>query len=872
MSKHLRIAGTLILPILFLAIYFYTQRPMLSNEDFMHRRIEEEKEGEGNEARAGFPDKMLQWYYEQRSYPTGVIPTEWHQSALMKISQNNVELHKSAASLSWSQLGPRNIGGRVRSIAVDPVNPAVIYVGSVSGGIWKTTNGGGSWLPLKDNMENLSIGALIIDPADHNILYAGTGEGFYNYDALRGEGIFKSTDAGATWKRLPETVNQDFYYINSLAIDKTTGTLFAATRKGLFRSKDGGNSFSVISSLPQASGDPNQNVHCTCIVITYGSPVSIYASFGLFNDATVYKSTDGGDAFRAVFTSKGQGRTVLAAAPSDPNTLYLSAMKISDNTAGIMRVTRDGGNSWDSLKVAGPNISGSSTYTSNQAWYNNTLAIDPQDPNTVYAGGTDFWKSTNGGQTWSQKTNWYPASGFANVHADQHTIVTDPTNPNILYVGTDGGVFKSTDKGNSWVSLNNNLFITQFYYGAVDPVSSKYYGGAQDNGTIKSDGGADWYEILSGDGGAVEVDYSNPNTIYMEYVEMAIFKSTDGGRHYSKVMNGIPKGSDDWAGTTDRVEFIAPFTIDPNNPAVLVAGTYKVYRTTDGAGSWVPISDDLTGDGTNSYGATISTLAIARGDSRVIYAGCSNGVIQVTRDGGSTWSRVSSQLPKLYARRIATDQKDPGTAFVVYSGYNEGNKVFMTTDYGQTWKNISGNLPNIPVNCILVNPQNNSNLVIGTDLGAFITVNGGGSWLQNNDGMANVAVFDLDYRAADGKIFAATHGRGMFSSSWNTTSGLSSGESQLPENFELYQNYPNPFNPATTIKYEIPSAQNVRITVYDVTGREVKELVNDFQQAGRYEVNWDGRTVTGAQAASGIYLYTIRAGSFTQSMKMVLMK
>ncbi|MCU7490651.1 MAG: T9SS type A sorting domain-containing protein [Ignavibacteria bacterium] len=868
MKKYKVFLASFLLTAGLISSFLYFRQPeVFTNEEFSKLRIEEEREGE-EEAIPGYADKMLEWYYGQRSYPSGEIPVEWREKAMKQINKNNLQLNKTASTLSWTQLGPRNIGGRVRSIAINPQDPAVMYAGSVAGGIWKTTNGGTNWFALNDHMENLSIGSLVMDPSNPDIIYAGTGEGYANIDALRGEGIFKSTDAGKSWNRLASTLTQDFYYVNKLAIDKTTNTLWAATRRGLFKSTDGGNTFTVVTGLPNSS-----SVHATDIVISYDSPSRIYVAFGLFNTATVYESADAGKTFQPVFTAPGNGRTVLAASASNPKVVYLSAMKLSDNTAGIMRMTKDGGASWDSLKVPGPSVSGASTYTSNQAWYDNIIAVDPQDPNTLYAGGLDFWKSTDGGRSWAQKTNWYTYSGYAYVHADHHAMAIDPNNSSNIFLGTDGGIFKSSNKGTSWTDLNNDLYITQFYYGAVDPSANKYYGGAQDNGTVKSDGTADWYEILSGDGGAVEVDYNNPNNIYMEYVDLAIYKSTNGGRSYVKAMSGIPTGgSDEWAGTSDRVEFIAPFTIDPNNPANLVAGTYRVYKTTNGASTWATISGDLTGDGTGSSGAKITTLAIAKGNSDVIYAGCSNGVVRSTADGGKTWNEKGSGLPNLNARKIAIDPKDPATAFVVFSGYSDGQKVYKTTDYGQTWKNTSGNLPNIPANCILVNPANSNSLAVGTDLGIFTSADQGISWVQNNEGLANVSVSDLDYRASDNRIFAATHGRGMFSAPWTTTTDIADEGAKSPVSFNLMQNYPNPFNPSTTIKYQIPEAANVKVTVYDLTGKQVAELVNDFKQAGHYEVTWMGRNESGQQVASGVYLYTIKAGSFTKSMKMMMMK
>jgi photosystem II stability/assembly factor-like uncharacterized protein len=462
--------------------------------------------------------------------------------------------------------------------------------------------------------------------------------------------------------------------------------------------------------------------------------------------------------------------------------------------------------------------------------------------------------------------------------------------------------------------------------------------------------------------------------------------------------------------------------MDPNNSNTIVAGTYRVWRTTDGASSWNSISDDLTGDGTGPNGAKISTVIVAKGNTNVIYAGCSNGRVQVTTNGGTNWNLRNSGLPNAYCTRIATDPNNPATAYATFSGYSSGDKVFKTTNYGANWSNISNNLPNIPVNCVVVNPSDNNNLFIGTDLGVFVTVNGGGSWVQEINGMANVAVSDLDYRASDNKLFAATHGRSMYSatlggggqtyslfyddgtptsgyyfptagngsanritptvigaqlidmsiyifsinsgiasytpialqdnggtpgsdyitllpkvaasvpgwdvtdlspyniivngdfyvgllydginqptygydpvdngrawdkfsgvwSSWNetyfmratiqTTTSVAEIDSRIPDNFEVSQNYPNPFNPNTKFRYALPEGRNISIIIYDINGSKITELVNNYQNAGTYEVTWNGKNDFGEHVASGTYIYSIKAGDYKVSKKMVLLK
>lgn len=737
--------------------YFYNgQKQIMTLNDFKNYLIEEEKEEA--KLKNDRPDQALLWYYQQRAYPNNFIPANWREEAQKQILANNISQINSPNALSWTQLGPGNIGGRIRAIAVHPTDPNTVYIGAVAGGVWKSVNGGTSWSSLTDFMGNIAVCALVIDPNNPNIIYAGTGEGFFNLDAVRGAGIFKSTDAGASWTQLASTNNENFYFVNDLEFDAVNGVLFAATRKGVYSSSNGGASFDT--KIYDPGGD---DIHFTDIEISYTNPTTIFASYGIFSQAEIWRSVDGGSSFQPNLNVNGAGRIEIAASKSNPNYVYASFMDLNTYGTGLMGFSSDGGDSWVSVNTPGPSISGASTYTGTQAWYDNILSVDPTNHLNVYAGGIDNFKTTDGGTTWTQKTNWYSGTSLQYVHADQHAMAWAPSNSNIVYLGNDGGIWKSTNKGENWTAINNNLFITQCYYGTVSPTGNIYAAGMQDNGTLKSTGTTNWNEILGGDGGATEIDFNNTNNIYMEYVNLAFFKTTDGGANFFKAMNGIPTGPNFYDGTTDRTQFISPFSMDPNNSSTLVAGTYRIWRTTDGAANWAAISSDLTGDGSGGSGATISTVIVAKGNSNVIYAGCSNGRVQVTTNAGANWNLRTSGLPNLSVTKIATDPNNPAIAYVTFSGYNPGSKIYKTNDYGVSWSNISGNLPNIPANCIAINPANGNNLFVGTDLGVFSTTDGGSSWVQDVNGMANVPVLDLDYRASDNKLFAATHGRSMYS-------------------------------------------------------------------------------------------------------------
>lgn len=829
---------------------FYTK------EAFKKYKIEKKRAAKMN---YGQPDEAVKWIIEQRKSATGSIPPDWRATALKQIEKNNLKPF-GTEDFSWTAHGPGNIGGRIRAMVIHPTDTNTIFIGAASGGVWKTTDGGASWAPLKDLMENLAVNALCMDPANPDILYAGTGEGFFNVDALQGEGIFKTTDGGASWTQLNPTMNENFYFVNKVAVDPSNGRLWAATRAGLFFSNDGGGSFSQ-----RTLGD-NSNVTDLAIKGSY-----IFVAQGLSQQGRVLVSSNNGESFSESFTRSGIGRLVVAISPSNPMIAYASGQNMSTNQCGALVKTTDGGASWNDMTIPGPTSSGDPTYTGQQAWYNNILAVHPTDPNKVYAAGLDAFGSENGGTSWTQISQWdAERTNPIFAHADHHIIVFNPLNSNTVYLGNDGGVYRSLNGGTEWQMMNNNLAITQFYYGAVHPTQNIFYGGAQDNGTLVSETGTNWKEIIGGDGGATEVDYNNPEFVYGEYTNFCFYKSTDGGTNFVKSMNGIPVGPGVFDGTTDRTLFITPFIMDPNNPHILLGGTYRVWRTTNQAGNWSAISGDLTGDGTGTEGGSISALAVAKGNSDVIYVGCTNGKVQVTTNGGGSWNLRDNGLPGAYVTRVAVDPSNEAIAYISFSGFAAGNKVYKTTDYGATWTNVSGNLPNIPVNSILVVPTRQGVVFAGTDLGVFTSTDGGTNWFRDGLSLPNVAVFDMDYRASDDRIFVHTHGRGTWSTPAGPTSIKETGNN--PADFNLLQNYPNPFNPSTKIRFSVPGSGLVTVKVYDLQGKEIATLHNSSLNAGSYEVEWNGSDASGKSLSSGIYFCRLTSGNNQKTVKMILNK
>ncbi len=827
---------------------------------------------------ATYAQEAMRWYNRQRAHPTGSIPVDWRTNALAAIKQNNMRKASEAAmSLSWSSVGPDNIAGRIRSIAINPLNPNTIYCGSVSGGVWKSLDAGANWFPTNDFAANLVISCLAINPADTNIIYAGTGEGFFNIDALRGAGVLKSTDGGASWTLLTNfaTPNPTFgyYYIHKIIIRSgSPNTLYAAMMGGIWRSLDAGASWAKLNTNTQVS------VRCTDLVADPSNPDVMYAAFGLFSTDGIYKTTNGGTSWILINGSfpprtEKYVRISLAIAPSSPQTLYACIADSNYYTHSIQKTT-NGGTSW--FAVAKPmDPVGGGSHLGGQGWYNNVIAVHPTEPYILFTGGINVFKSIDAGALWTMKTNWYNAGGYQTVHADQHAIAFDPSNPSIMYFGNDGGMFKSTNGGENYSGINNRLATTQMYSGAVHPTAAVYLAGTQDNGTIKTGTIPNWSIVLGGDGGVTAIDYNTPTTMYSEYVFLCFQKSINSGSNWTRSMTGIPtSGSSQSDGTSDRCLFIAPYVMDPSNPAILVAGTYRVFRTTNSAGSWTAISTDLTGDGdgagqVGSQNSAISAIAIAKTSSATIYVGTSGSGtvtsrVQVTTNTGSTWTNVTNvPLPDRYVTSFAIDPTNASRAFVGFSGYGTGH-VFLTTNRGTSWTNASGNLPDIPVNALLIDPNNLTHIVAGTDLGVFMSTDNGVTWIQRNTGLANVSVVDLDLDATL-HVFAATHGRGMYKSS--DTVDVREVPSEVPREMSLMQNYPNPFNPTTTITFALNASTPVQLVVYDVTGKTVEVLLDQEMQSGTYRATFDA-----SKHASGVYYYKLVTKNFSETKKMLLVK
>ncbi len=686
---------------------------------------------------------------------------------------------KDAGLWEWDWLGPTNIGGRIRTILPSRTNSDIIWVGSASGGIWKTVNGGATWTPVNDFLPSLSISSLVFDPSTTTVMYAATGEGFGNSDALPGAGIFKSVDAGVTWTQLPSTNNDDFKYVNRLAAHPnpdSAGIIYAVTNaNNVYKTTDSGVSWDIKLNT---GSDP------TDIRISTINHNEIIVG----TKSEVYLSLDYGETWAEQTTGAANklpgdgGRCEVTFCPSNANRIYVSM----DRNLGEIWRSDDNGTTW-TRRNTGTNYFGGAP---GQGWYDNTIWVNPQNSSRLIVGGVDLFRSTDGGSTLTQISRWqdYHNGGDANsAHADQHFIVEardyDQTTNPVVYFGNDGGIqmtenvwTASTNSG--WTNLaNSSLGITQFFGGAASDDGSIIVGGAQDNDKLryKSSGAWSgpnaWYQAQTGDGGYAAVNYNNPSIVYGSYIRLGIKKSTDGGDSYVNSNSGITD-----AGNRFRSLFISPFSMDPNNPAKLVAGGSRIFRTIDHAANWTQIRADIGQWPGSSHYYKCSAIDIDKGNSAIIWVGYENGEVAMTSDTGAIWNKVDINgvgLPDRYVTDIAINPNNSNQVFVTFGEYEPDN-IWYTPDAGQTWENRSGTAPNdlpaLQVNTVRVHPANGNWVYIGTDLGVFASEDKGVNWSvktnpnyggTGHEGPVNTEVSELFWQG-DEFLIAATHGRGMY--------------------------------------------------------------------------------------------------------------
>ncbi|MBI3653193.1 MAG: hypothetical protein HY231_19370 [Acidobacteria bacterium] len=729
-------------------------------------------------------DERNDWFYFQRAYPFDRIPDEARRKAFAAVyGKGKIQTQAVPQALSaWTSVGPAptksgymsNWGftsGRINAIAVSPANSRLILLGSATGGIFRSTDGGNNFAPVTDSQVDLAVGTLAFSKSNPQIVYAGMGDPKSGY---LGSGILKSTDAGLTWTRVNNATLPSPGNDAKLEIDPTNpNKLYLAqyarlleTRRvssGFFTSSDGGVNWSQkIVGLPRdVVLDVNNPNNVTVGMARVDAPPN--------TPAGVYRSTDGGDTFTIIFTSPYDNLLTrdmrLAVTPADPLRLYLYTGGSSSGVSDVrVYVSTDSGQSWT-------NRGGGTTIDPNQFGYNTYIYADPTNADMVYVGSRDIFKSTDGGASFTNKTKnfvgsgsrWSYAPGGSNAHPDQHGFALMPDNPNQLYVTNDGGFYTSTNGGDSFTSRNSSLNLTMFVSLAVHPFNAAIaYGGTQDNGTQRRlANSSQWEEFATGDGGKVVINPRDPSNVFTTYVRGTIFRFFDDSATYDRQIasNGTflePESS------AARIAFYAPFTGNGAD-STLYFGSYRLFISTDLGTSWNLATGtlDLTKGITQSGADLLTAIGVGPANVNVIYTGSRQGRVMNSTDGGKNWTDITSGLPDRSVTNIRVDPEDSAIAYITFSGFNTSH-IFKTINGGANWSNISGNLPDIPANDLLLDPFTPTTLYAATDIGVFISSDSGTTWQSFNNGLPPVIVTSFAAQKS-GLITIGTYGRGAYS-------------------------------------------------------------------------------------------------------------
>jgi hypothetical protein len=781
------------------------------------------------------PYNRIKWFYEQRM----VNGEEPEVGARWKVWESKMQIERELtlpARASWFCVGPANYAGRILDLEFDPTNPSILYAGSASGGLWKSTDAGVSWMPLTDELPTLAVGGIAVLPSDPNIVLIGTGEGTMNVDRVGGVGVLKSTDGGLTWSTtgLSYAVSSGHGF-HCLEVNPTTGTILAGCRDGLWRSTDDGETWVDVKSdddyydVKWKPGDPNV-VYCAKGSGASGNNVKV--------------STDDGVTWTKAGTGQPLsylvGKTKIAVTPDDPEYIYaIYANRSTDALLGVFRST-DGGVTWTE-QATSPNIPGG------QGWYNLSIAADPDNRDLVIAGGVGLYRSTNGGVGFSQ-------IGL-NVHVDHHAIAYKPGTTNMVFVGSDGGVWESTSDGGSWVDRNSGLVTYQFYDICVNNYLANpnfIMGGTQDQGTDKWTGSTSWTSSLGADGMVCNINPSNGTTVYAETQFGNHQKSTSSGNpgSWHSINNGIT-GTGLWVTPVDEDQTTG------NGNRLFTSTGNGIFRTTDGGSNW-----------TNVDSQPATWISISPVDNNIVWAVA--GTPRYTTNGGTTWS-TSTPFPFATggARKILAHPTEANTAFVTFSGYNANiAHIAHTTDLGATWQDVTGDFPSQPVNAIAVDPLDPSTWFIGTDVGVWASTNGGAHWFPYEVGFPNAVVVDLEVQHTTRKLFAGTHGRGAWevdiTPPINTGAGVQ--VAARPLNLMFDPPYPNPVRGETTLRFAAKSSGPVTVSVYDVRGRLVQQVVREPRGDGIVRwAKWYSDDVP-----AGVYFAVLRADGEQISHKLIV--
>ncbi len=846
-----------------------------------------------------------------------------------RLTAKNKSLNKISSNLTWNEAGPNDVGGRTRALAVDVADPNTIIAGGASGGIWKSTDNGATWKLKSDLNTILSVSSIAQDTRAGftNIWYYGTGESQGSAGdqsglaGFSGNGIYKSIDNGETWQVLQNTLSTDvatydspFDFVLKIVVSPANGSIFVASDNfGIYRSVDGGVSFNLVL------GALNEHRFSDIAAASNGDLIAVISDPGGTNTPGVYKSINNGDMWTNITPNdypQTSSRGVIAIAPSNNDVAYLflnvQAVSQTQDDLRFYKFNYSAGTSENRTNNL-PDFASANPKLFTQDSYDMVIAVKPDDENYVFIAGTSLFRSIDGFSTPYQndKRNWiggaFPGD-YPNFHPDVHSFAFDPSDPNKMWWGHDGGLTYTSDITDTsyqtyfpWENKNNGYNVTQFYQVAIPDLAgdNRIMGGCQDNGTP--------YFTFDGNTTSPSADVSSGDGAYAYFGNNFAYSSSQNGDVYRLAYDANnnplypfnvnnPYCDVKPNGAANQL-FINPYVVDPNNEDVMYyPGGDVLWRNNQL--TTIPDNENGTDIGWTKLDNLsapadyiISALSASKNPADILYyAASSNGnnnvvpkIYKIANSTTATSGAVDISIPGAqagaYVHDIAINPDDATEIMVVMSNYNIIG-LYHSSDGGQNYDAVEGNLqgdaqnPGPSLRGASILPGNNgSTYFVATSIGLFstTTLNGNNTaWIQEGKTiMGNVVVDYVVSRKSDGVVAAGTHGRGAFKG----TAGAVAVNDKTKEiaDYKLEQNYPNPFNPSTTIRWSIKEPGNVKLEIYDITGREVATLIDGFRDAGSYKTQLNTNSLN-TPLASGVYLYRLEAGEFVSTKKLIFLK
>ena len=733
---------------------------------------------------------------DMRAYPFKQIPSGRFSVAFERFrndkaiekrlaSRRNITVQGNrSSSVNWEPLAPKNFAGRILCLAFHPTDQNIMWAGSASGGLWKTTNGGTgaangiNWVNVPTGFNTLGVSAIAIQSSNPDIIYVGTGEvynlpGDYNgrnvrtYRGTYGIGILKSTDGGVTWIKSLDFSTSDLKGVSDILIHPSNPSIvFAATTDGVYRTTDAGNSWALIHNAILAQD----------LCFKPNDPNVLYVGAGNFGSANhgIYKTTNAagvspsfvklGGGLPSVYT----GMVRLHISADNPSKVFASVGKAPGTSdANGLYVSPDEGATWTNVN--------STDYINNQGWYAHDVVVDPANENTVYVAEMDIWRSLNGGATITQRSFWNQwdftntTVGATNegtaptyVHADIHHLYISPFSNTTIFAVCDGGVFKSTNGTASFIGLNGGLQTAQIYSNMALSATNPNFMilGLQDNATFVYTGNAGCRREIGGDGFSAVIDHTNDAFCFGTIYYNTIYRSTNSGNSFSAVLNN--------SSNTENACFSAPLVMAQSNNDILYSATHRVKRSVNNGVSWSNVNGGASLVGINN---PVITLAVAPTDANYVLAATVPGGTQRSRlfksvDGGNSFSEITGSLPDRYYSDIAFDPIDKNRFVVTLAGYGSSH-LYITTNGGTSFVNIGQGLPDVPHNAVIFNPVSSQSIIVGNDLGVYFAggiTNGSSSpvWISFNEGFIDATLVTDLAATSTGLLRAGTHGKGLW--------------------------------------------------------------------------------------------------------------